>query len=160
MDEPRGADWYLSHLLPVVGAWVFVGLGVGQMVWKGGTSGAETQTDAVLSHAVFFGVTSLLTEFGSRPLLRRLARGAPAADTSRRYLALAALSAGLVPLAVFGIWFLVLGLPTTLGWFALTAATYWIAAAANGAGMIYAESVNRRREALEAASIRGELGAP
>jgi len=160
LDEHRGADWYLMHLLPVVGMWLLVGLAVGQGVWKDGASSAESLSGALISHALFFGVTSILTEFGSRPVLRRLARSARASDPSRLHLASAALLAGLVPLAVFGAWFLVLGLPTTAGWFAGAATAYWLAAASNGGGIVYAESVNKRRKALEDAVINGELGAP
>lgn len=160
MQDHRGIDWYLRHLLPVVGCWAFTGFIIGQHLWKTDRPVTATQGAFLLAHVLFFGVASLLTELGSRPLLARLARGAPPGSPSRRHLAVAGALGGLVPLTVFGLWYLILGLPTTLGWFSCTVFGFWILAASNAVGIVRAESMNRRREALEAEALGGVVGAP
>jgi hypothetical protein len=160
LDEHRGVDWYLLHLLPIVGAWSFTGAIVGQYVWKHGSEAPAPQSGFILSYVFFYGGASLLTELVSRPLLKRLARGASAASPSRKELAFAGALGGLVPLAVCGLWLLLLGLPTTLGWFVGTVCGFWIVAASSAVSVVRGASMNRRREELEAEALREELVAP
>ena len=160
MDEHRGIDWYLLHLLPVVGIWSFTGAIVGQYVWKQGSEAPAPQRAFILSYVLFFGGASLITELVSRPLLKRLARSASAVSPSRKELAFAGALGGLVPLAVCGLWLLLLGLPTTLGWFAGTVFCFWLVAASSAVSVVYGASINRRREELEAEALRAELMAP